>query len=225
MCLANRMKICDEISEKTAGNCDVMKNSMQFDEKFMSFANPCERKEDLLLNTQFIVSFPKMSFSEMPVLCACHKNFIKLGYECSRCKAWNCNMPSTCAVCKTPLLTALQIVRSKNRADDYVRTEMVEVQAMANGNSGANPFMGQNMKIQNGQAQKSGAKVKPIGAEIKKIALTEPVKCSGCFETINANNKKPVLMTICEKCDSRYCTDCDFFVNESLKFCPNCNRT
>jgi len=97
-----KIQICEEIAKKTEGSCEVAKNSTMFDQLVLNYANPYLRKESKLLNTQFMVSFPKMSYSDMPVLCACHKTFKKIGYECSFCMSWNCEMPSICAVCKIP---------------------------------------------------------------------------------------------------------------------------
>jgi len=67
------------------------------------------------------------------------------------------------------------------------------------------------------------------------MKVSEKLKCGGCLKAIafdensNSNGGKKNfssnLVSKCKKCDSVYCIDCDLFINESLKFCPNCAQT
>ena len=162
----------------------------------------------------------------MPVLCACHKQFKKIGYECSFCLAWNCEMPSTCAVCKIPLITAMQIVRSQNNDDVKVETDIYELKPPENSKS-----QPKNTHVQGSDDLESQFKNLSISNNLKSMVIKDKAECTGCQKVIaytkNSDNGavlegKNLFATVCTKCEAIYCTDCDFFINESLKFCPNC---
>ena len=73
--LCNKINICNEITKETNGIYEVMQSPMKFDQRFLSFANPVERADEIVINTLFMVAFPQLIFSEMPILCVCHKLF------------------------------------------------------------------------------------------------------------------------------------------------------
>lgn len=57
------------------------------------------------------VGFP-MRHHEAEALCACHHKLRSATYECPRCSARACDVPSQCAVCGLRLLSALALARS-----------------------------------------------------------------------------------------------------------------
>lgn len=107
-----------QICHKTKGRFDVALNEHDFKLKLMRYTSPVERLSDKVINTMFVVSFPRLVFHEGPVVCSNTNKFIKLAYECMRCNAFNSDMPCLCGVCRTPLISSMQIARSKQEKMD-----------------------------------------------------------------------------------------------------------
>lgn len=75
-------------------------------------AEPLFLKNEQVFNCNIMVSFPDQDSLSVPILCMCHKKFIKKGFRCSKCRTLNCKMSTNCVVCKIKLVSATEIVRS-----------------------------------------------------------------------------------------------------------------
>lgn len=74
--LASKTYLGDQICDRTRGKHEVALNEHDFKLKLMvaethqAHTAPRERIPEKVINTQFIVSFPRLVFKEAPVLCA-----------------------------------------------------------------------------------------------------------------------------------------------------------
>ena len=135
--LSGATYLFQQVCQKTKGKFDVALNEHDFKLKLMVAAALLRATRRLLIEFQ-------KSFHEYPV----HRFFSsarfqrrsspllqykpidvvsnksrKLAYECTRCKAFSSEMPSLCGVCKTPLISSMQIARSKQEKIDKLITK------------------------------------------------------------------------------------------------------
>ncbi len=132
-------------------------------------------------------------------------------------------MPSLCGVCKAPLISSMQIARSKQeKIDKLVVKEFPSIVP-------PEPlFQTSNSKSQK-QSNRMDLEVTPKSTAKEKITFPADPKhtCAGCDqEIIRAPNANPAddYYAECKDCGSYFCNDCDLLIVDSLRFCPICQE-
>jgi transcription initiation factor TFIIH subunit 2 len=64
------------------------------------------------MNNLLLMGFPTSIQFDGPVLCACHQEFKTRGYQCPRCKAFVCQLPTDCVLCGMTLISSPLLARS-----------------------------------------------------------------------------------------------------------------
>lgn len=144
----------------------------------------------------------------------------KLAFQCSRCKAYNSEMPCICGVCKAPLISAMQIARSKQEKIDKLvpryfieeeRDSPVHPKKTNPDEKGKRMDDSKKMDIENGSV---------VPQMVKKPQRT----CAGCETEILRNGAEDDYFSECTDCSSEFCSDCDLLIVDSLRFCPICQE-
>ncbi|PNS14540.1 hypothetical protein CAC42_3826 [Sphaceloma murrayae] len=120
--LAARMHICAEIVGRTnAGDesgYSVAVDEVAYRELLMGITTPpVVRATDREMRERnkaglLMMGFPSRVVEEVATLCACHGRLERGGYECSRCRAKVCGLPSTCPGCDLTLILSTHLARS-----------------------------------------------------------------------------------------------------------------
>ena len=123
-------------------------------------------------------------------------------------------MPSLCGVCKAPLISSMQIARSKQEKIDKLTVHYF-VEEAREATSPLSPKSGEGKK--KGKAKKMDIEGPDAG---KSPSLKK--KCAGCDFEIQKNDKQDDYYSECQECASYFCSDCDLLIVDSLRFCPIC---
>lgn len=129
-------------------------------------------------------------------------------------------MPSLCGVCKAPLISSMQIARSKQEKIDkltvhYFVDEAKEITSPISNKSNEGKKKGKSKKMDIEQAPQ------PVQDPVKPTASSRK-KCAGCDFEIQKNDKQDDYYSECQECASYFCSDCDLLIVDSLRFCPIC---
>jgi hypothetical protein len=116
----------------------------------------------------------------------------KLAYECTRCKAFCSEMPSLCGVCKTPLISSMQIARSKQEKIEKLITRGFPDSADIQPAEEQSPKSKNMMDIEHTSKRVSNSAV-----------FTET--CSGCDNEITKATSTDAYYAECKDCGSFFC--------------------
>lgn len=141
------------------------------------------------------VGFPTRHH-EAEALCACHHKLRSATYECPRCSARACDVPSQCAVCGLRLLSALALARSYHLI--FPVPTFLKVPQINQGGGGGDTVM----------------------------IVEGPLCCAACQEPFGvADSEETEGVTTARECPScaiRVCVACDDTIHHDLHVCPGC---
>lgn len=150
------------------------------------------------------MGFPTKLRSEHVALCACHKRWATVGFECPRCRARVCDIPRSCPACSLPLVSSAQLARSYHHLfpvpafNEVPQTECA-VDATCSGCDALLPAA----------ADRAGGP--PVAAAAAGTAAAGAAAAA-----------TPRLRFQCPRCSGVFCLECDTFVHETLYNCPGC---
>jgi transcription initiation factor TFIIH subunit 2 len=147
------------------------------------------------LNTLLLMGFPTSIQFDAPVLCACHQQLKTRGYQCPRCKAFVCHLPTDCVLCGMTLISSPLLARSYHHL--FPVPLFTEV-----------PWETLKMDMSHCFACRQPFTIQPPKTNGDQRVRTGFEMTSGRFE--------------CPKCLTYVCIECDGFIHDVLHNCPGC---
>jgi transcription initiation factor TFIIH subunit 2 len=201
--IAAQVAICAELCAKTnggdeAGYYNIALHEQHLRELLIDVTTPPATRASEQANASLLMmGFPSrtMATGDSINYCACHNRPTREGYECTRCAARVCRLPSECPGCGLTLILSTHLARSYHHL--FPLRNWVDVPWSEAGRSAAcyacqAPFPSPSKRDANDQGQ---------------VGLSETSRYA------------------CEVCGNHFCIDCDLFAHEVLHNCPGCQSS
>ncbi|TKX19540.1 TFIIH basal transcription factor complex p47 subunit [Elsinoe australis] len=218
--LAARMHICAEIVGRTNGGdqsgYSVAVDEVQYRELLMGVTTPpVVRASDKEMRERnkaglLMMGFPSRVVEEKPTLCACHGKLERGGYECSRCRAKVCGLPSTCPGCDLTLILSTHLARSYHHL--FPLMNWVEVSWEKAKEKGSVQCYGCMSSF-------------PPAPGINGVAGKDTNGEHGQRKRPTAEGASESSRYECTVCERHFCIDCDVFCHEVVHNCPGCQSS
>lgn len=99
------------LAARTRASFSVPMHIEGFRDALLDFTSP-PPTTDRIKATLIQMGFPRAYQSEHPLLCVCHRELRHGAFQCPRCHARCCELPTTCLVCGLALLSSPHLARS-----------------------------------------------------------------------------------------------------------------
>lgn len=109
--LSAEVAIYKHLATRTRGAFVVPMHVEGFRDALLDFTSP-PPTTDRTKATLVQMGFPRAHQSEHPLLCVCHRELRHGAFQCPRCHARCCELPTTCLVCGLSLLSSPHLARS-----------------------------------------------------------------------------------------------------------------
>jgi transcription initiation factor TFIIH subunit 2 len=109
--LSAEVAIYKQLAARTRASFAVPMHIEGFRDALLDFTSP-PPTTDRIKATLVQMGFPRAYQSEHPLLCVCHRELRHGAFQCPRCHARCCELPTTCLVCGLSLLSSPHLARS-----------------------------------------------------------------------------------------------------------------
>jgi transcription initiation factor TFIIH subunit 2 len=111
VCLSAEVGIYKSLAVRTRGTFVVPLHIEGFRDALLDHTSP-PPTTDRVKASLIQMGFPRAHQSEHPLLCVCHRELRHGAFQCPRCHARCCELPTTCLVCGLALLSSPHLARS-----------------------------------------------------------------------------------------------------------------
>jgi transcription initiation factor TFIIH subunit 2 len=143
------------------------------------------------------------------------------GYQCPKCLAKLCELPSECVVCGLTLVSSPHLARSyhhlfpvpsyESRFTPQQEREIKEKDAQKERQNGAD------VPMSDGAA--AAAASSAATSSSSPLASATSLSCRACCRPLHSSTQ---LRTQCPLCRCVFCVECDVYIHTVLHCCPGC---